>query len=68
MRELWRHKNDSMRNARLSEKLERDLELGKIVLVGCLVDANYPTWQCVGCGASFPEATAEPVISGISPE
>lgn len=38
-----------------SDELQRDLELGKIVLGGCLVGEEDPIWQCVECGRYFPE-------------
>jgi hypothetical protein len=36
-----------------SDELERDIELGKIVLGGCVIGENDPIWQCVDCGTSF---------------
>jgi len=30
--------------------IERDLEAGRIVLGGCVITDNDPTWQCVGWG------------------
>jgi hypothetical protein len=37
----------------LSDELERDMELGKIVLGGCVIGEDDPDWQCVDCGTSF---------------
>jgi hypothetical protein len=42
-----------------SEELERDIERGRIVLGGCIVGKNDPVWQCVECGAAYPEEHAE---------
>jgi DNA-directed RNA polymerase subunit RPC12/RpoP len=39
-----------------SDELERDIEVGKIVLGGCLVSDDDPIWQCVDCGKSFPDS------------
>ncbi len=36
-----------------SDELERDLELGKVVLGGCLIGENDPDWQCADCGMLF---------------
>jgi hypothetical protein len=33
----------------LSEELERKLDAGKIVLGGCTLFGDDPTWQCVDC-------------------
>ena len=38
-----------------SEQLERDLELGKVVLGGCCVKIDGPRWQCADCGTQFYE-------------
>lgn len=36
-----------------SEKLEKDLREGRIVLGGCNVDPENPQWRCVSCGTDF---------------
>ena len=38
-----------------SEQLERDLELGKVVLGGCCVMVDCPRWQCADCDTQFYE-------------
>lgn len=32
-----------------SEELERDIEAGRIVLGGCLISENNPSWICADC-------------------
>jgi hypothetical protein len=34
-------------------ELEQDIELGRVVLGGCLVGDNDPDWQCADCDACF---------------
>ncbi|MDY6950234.1 MAG: hypothetical protein SWE60_01870 [Thermodesulfobacteriota bacterium] len=34
----------------MNGRLERDLETGRILLGGCVVTDNDPSWQCVDCG------------------
>jgi DNA-directed RNA polymerase subunit RPC12/RpoP len=36
-----------------SDELQRDIELGKIILGGCLIGEDDPDWQCADCGRSF---------------
>ncbi len=36
-----------------SEKLQQDMDSGKIVLGGCCISAHDPTWQCVDCGTGI---------------
>lgn len=36
-----------------SEKLEKDLREGRVVLGGCNVDPENPRWRCVSCGTDF---------------
>ncbi len=36
-----------------SEKLQQDMDSGKIVLGGCCVTDHDPTWQCVDCGTGI---------------
>ena len=39
-----------------SDELQRDLDLGKVVLGGCGVSDDDLLWQCVDCGKSFPDS------------
>ena len=39
-----------------SDKLERDLEVGRIDLGGCCVTDNDPEWQCVECEHAWGQA------------
>ncbi|MBC8394339.1 MAG: hypothetical protein H8E17_17440 [Deltaproteobacteria bacterium] len=36
-----------------SRKLERAIEAGKIILGGCCISDNDPSWQCTECGLKF---------------
>jgi len=36
-----------------SPELEKDLEYGKIVLGGCVINPDDPTWSCVKCGTNM---------------
>jgi hypothetical protein len=36
-----------------SKKLEKEMELGKVVLGGCCVTDNDPSWQCSDCNTEF---------------
>ena len=36
-----------------SEELEKDLEESKIILGGCCIDVNDPSWKCVDCGQEY---------------
>ena len=48
-----------------SEKLEREMEDGKIVLGGCCVTDDDPKWQCADCGQElFRGLTIKKIISG----
>lgn len=38
-----------------TERLQADLDAGRIVLGGCEISENMPTWQCVECGKLFYE-------------
>jgi rubrerythrin len=35
------------------EEMEKDLEAGRIILGGCVVSGNDPSWQCVKCGVKI---------------
>lgn len=35
--------------------LMQEVEEGKIVLGGCVVYEDRPTWQCTSCGFDFPD-------------
>jgi hypothetical protein len=35
------------------DKLNKDLEEGKIVLGGCLYGNEDPTWMCIDCNIKF---------------
>ncbi len=35
------------------EKMEKDIECGKIIIGGCLVTDNQPQWACKACGTEF---------------
>ncbi len=43
-----------------SEELERDVELGKVVLGGCVVSEHDAVWECVDCGKTFGQQTEDP--------
>jgi len=32
-----------------SEKLQSDIDSGKVILRGCCVSDEDPTWQCISC-------------------
>jgi hypothetical protein len=34
-----------------SDELQREMDAGKIVLGGCCVSADDPSWTCIDCGA-----------------
>jgi hypothetical protein len=36
-----------------SEKLIRDLDLGRVAIGGCVISGFDPRWQCNKCGATF---------------
>jgi len=36
-----------------SPKLEKDLDEGKIVLGGCVITGQDPSWECVKCKTRF---------------
>lgn len=36
-----------------SAELEKDLNNGKIVLGGCCIENNSPTWKCADCEREF---------------
>ncbi len=36
-----------------SEKLNKDIETGKIVLGGCIITDDDPAWQCTVCKKKF---------------
>lgn len=36
-----------------SEKLQADLDAGRIVLGGCELTEHDPTWECINCGQQF---------------
>jgi len=36
-----------------SEQMQKDLDAGKIVLGGCCIFGDEPTWQCADCGTDF---------------
>lgn len=36
-----------------NKQLREDLEVGKVVLGGCLVYGEMPQWRCLDCGAEW---------------
>lgn len=36
-----------------SKELENDINSGKVVLGGCVLTGDDPSWQCVVCGTKF---------------
>lgn len=36
-----------------SEQLKRDLELGKVILGGCVISGNDPEWRCLDCSSEW---------------
>ncbi|HEX9935359.1 MAG TPA: hypothetical protein VGB38_09200 [bacterium] len=40
---------DILYGLQVFHKVEKDIEAGRIVLGGCIVDNNNPEWQCVEC-------------------
>jgi len=36
-----------------SEEMQKDLDAGRIVLGGCCIFGDEPTWQCADCGTDF---------------
>jgi rubrerythrin len=38
-----------------SEELERALDAGEVVLGGCVVTGDDPSWRCVECGHRWSE-------------
>jgi len=40
----------------IDNKLEADIAAGKIILGGCCVTDDDPTWQCAKCGEQFWKA------------
>jgi DNA-directed RNA polymerase subunit RPC12/RpoP len=36
-----------------SDEERRDVELGKIVLGGCVLTGEDPVWECADCGKAF---------------
>jgi hypothetical protein len=38
-----------------SEELERELDAGEVVLGGCVVMGDDPSWHCVECGHRWGE-------------
>ena len=39
-----------------SEKLERELDAGEVVLGGCVITDDDPSWHCVECGHRWGES------------
>lgn len=37
----------------LDEELKQDLEKGEIVLGGCCIEKDYPSYHCNKCGKDF---------------
>lgn len=42
------------------EKLERDLEAGKVILGGCLISGNDPDWHCNDCDFEWSKVRGKP--------
>ncbi len=42
----------------MSDKLDRDLQSGKVVLGGCCVEIGDPKWCCTACGHKWPSGAA----------
>jgi len=38
---------------KFSKELENAVRTGKVVLGGCVLTGNEPTWQCVDCNTTF---------------
>ena len=36
-----------------TKKLQTDLDAGRVILGGCEIVENMPTWQCTNCGQEF---------------
>lgn len=49
-----------------SERLQADLDAGRIVLGGCEIFENMPTWQCTNCGQEFKKQEKRPSDSPIT--
>lgn len=45
-----------------SEKLQKDMDEGKIVLGGCCITDEDPTWQCVECETQIHEECLRDVL------
>ena len=41
-----------------TEKLQADLDAGRVILGGCCLDDRGPTWQCTKCGQEFYKVPA----------
>lgn len=41
-----------------SEKLQADLDAGRVILGGCEMFEHMPTWQCTKCGQEFYKVPA----------
>lgn len=48
----------------LTEALEKDMEAGRVVLGGCCVSDDDPTWSCTTCGAEIHKERPEGTIGG----
>ena len=40
-----------------SDQLQKDLDEGKIVLGGCCISDDDPTWQCTACSTDIYKTT-----------
>jgi hypothetical protein len=43
-----------------SDELERKLDAGEVVLGGCVVTGDDPSWHCVECGHRWGERGLQP--------
>ena len=37
----------------MNEKMERNIDAGRVVIGGCCIGDDDPRWQCVECGANI---------------
>jgi hypothetical protein len=38
---------------RISPELMEKEQRGEVLFVGCVIEPDQPTWQCLRCGAEF---------------
>lgn len=48
-----------------SEKLERQLKTGELVLGGCVIFGDDPEWECTQCGTAIFRTSAGDLPEGL---